>query len=226
MSLMFLYRHVVRHRPSFDVKLVNFLQLRKKEGATDEEPAHLVRSKTKQGRNAIVFDVIDGWTTGGTKKPAIAKTTANGGEMKKEAAVLKKVHQLLAYGQEASSDRHWIIMPDVTKGSPSMFELEEILEDAQPKTEKDCDDIVDNAFKLTRVAAKKWAKAAGVLHMDLHPGNVFFDKKMTEAELVDWGNALDYDEKGSSDEELDQTIEFLAETFFQQAKDENCAKLK
>ncbi len=31
--------------------------------------------------------------------------------------------------------------------------------------------------------------------MDLHPGNVFFDKKMTEAELVDWGNALDYDEK-------------------------------
>ncbi len=67
------------------------IQLRKKEGATAEEPAHLVRSKTKQGRNAIVFDVIDGWTMGKTKKAAIAKTTANGGEMKKEAAVLKKV---------------------------------------------------------------------------------------------------------------------------------------
>ncbi len=28
MSLMFVYRHVVRHRPSFDVKLVNFLQVK------------------------------------------------------------------------------------------------------------------------------------------------------------------------------------------------------
>ncbi len=44
-----------------------------------------------------------------------------------------------------------------------MFELEEILEDAKPKTEKACDEIVDKAFTLTKVAAKKWAKAAGVL---------------------------------------------------------------
>ncbi|KAF8881386.1 hypothetical protein CPB85DRAFT_1567421 [Mucidula mucida] len=204
------------------------IQLRKKAGATEEEPAHLVRSKTKQGNNAIVFDVVGGWTIGKTKKAAIAKTTADGGEMKKEAAVLNRVDQLYAYGQEAANDRHWIIMPDVTKGSTPLYDLEDLLQVVKPKTAKACEDIVDKAVVLTAAAAKKWAKAARVVHLDLHPGNVFFDKKMTQAELVDWGSALDYDEmlKDSSAEDLDETIESTAKTFFQQAKDEICAKIK
>ncbi len=54
-------------------------------------------------------------------------------------------------------------MPDVTKGSTPLYDLEDLLQVVKPKTAKACEDIVDKAVVLTAAAAKKWAKAARVV---------------------------------------------------------------
>jgi len=167
-----------------------------------------------QGTRSFVYRVIGGWHN----QPAIAKTVISGKELaESELKFLKKVGQYIDSGSDKEG-RYWLIMKDVKVGPPPMFTLAEILGEKKDSGKPACYEAMKQAKSLTISESTRWAEARNILHLDLHPGNVFFDEGLTKAVLIDWGEAKKLKKKVTSNDFIQQ----LATTVvMSQFKDEN-----
>jgi len=177
----------------------------------------------EQGLNSFVYRVTGGWPLKGSGQivPSLAKTGRDDqDDLEAEARTLDRVGLLVQNGIALPDEKSgvndctfWVVMKDV---SVNKSPLGDIL--ATKSTKAECTQAVTKAVDLTVAAIKNFVDTAGILHTDSHPGNVFFDNALTEAELIDWGDAEDT--KTFNEAATKQ----LVNTFFQAEFEDVCAK--
>ncbi|KAF4592949.1 hypothetical protein EYR38_008655 [Pleurotus pulmonarius] len=154
------------------------------------------RSITKvaeQGNSAVTYKVDGGWPDPTTNKDvtAYAKTGKTPGEtFKSEIRWLQKTDQLLAEGKYNS--HQWIVfhgVNDKTHLVATDFGRMLIEKYMQKGDVAGCSHEVEHKIDLIIKEVEIYAKKFGVLHGDVQPGNVLWDRAAKDPTLIDWGRA-------------------------------------
>ncbi|KAL4259900.1 Protein kinase domain-containing protein [Pleurotus pulmonarius] len=142
-----------------------------------------------QGNSAITYKVDDGWPDPTTHANVVAyakkgKTTLE--KFEEETKWLTRIGDLLANGVYES--HHWIVFRGVVDkvdlaSTPWYWNnklagnYNKCIQEIQPKLD------------LVIAVVKDYVDKFQVLHMDLQPGNILWDKEAQHPSLIDWGIA-------------------------------------
>ncbi|KAJ8495296.1 hypothetical protein ONZ45_g12923 [Pleurotus djamor] len=145
-----------------------------------------------QGNSAITYTVNGGWPDStGQDVIAIAKSTRRpGGSFDDEPKWLARTEQLLAQGTFES--RLWIVFRGVSGKSridDTSFFGSSILPLLFEADVDGCMQALLPKVALVVQEAQRFVDEFGILHKDLHPGNVLWDTQATSPTLIDWGLA-------------------------------------
>ncbi|KAJ8462977.1 hypothetical protein ONZ45_g17739 [Pleurotus djamor] len=156
----------------------------------------VTRSITKvadQGDSAVTYKVDSpGWPDPSTNKDVVAyaKTGKSNGEtFKSEIRWLSRIQQLLSEGKY--NNRQWIVFHGV-ENKMDLLATTFGLALYQKMGRGDvagCEADVKAKMALVVAEAKVYVDKFGVLHTDIHPGNILWDKDATDPTLIDWGRA-------------------------------------
>ncbi|KAJ8518552.1 hypothetical protein ONZ45_g4382 [Pleurotus djamor] len=145
-----------------------------------------------QGNSAITYTVNGGWPDSTEQDViAIAKSTRRpGGSFDDEPKWLARTEQLLAQGTFES--RLWIVFRGVIGKSridDTSFFGSSILPLLFEGDVDGCMQALLPKVALVVQEARRFVDEFGILHKDLHPGNVLWDTQATSPTLIDWGLA-------------------------------------
>ncbi|KAG9224073.1 hypothetical protein CCMSSC00406_0010007 [Pleurotus cornucopiae] len=127
-----------------------------------------------QGNSAITYKVNEGWPDPATHANVVAfakkgKTLLE--KFEEEIKWLTRIGDLLANGVYESY--HWIVLRGVVDKVDLACRRPEI----EPKLD------------LVTAVVKDYVEKFQVLHLDLQPGNILWDKEAKYLSLIDWGRA-------------------------------------
>ncbi|KDQ22568.1 hypothetical protein PLEOSDRAFT_163463 [Pleurotus ostreatus PC15] len=159
-----------------------------------------------QGSSAITYKVDGGWPdpTNQQVETAYAKTGKTPDlTFEDEAKWLRKVDQLLAKG--TYEEHNFIVFRGVT--DKSRLDATNFAEQLYPVSGQDkvaeCEALVKEKLELVIRKVRAYVDQFGILHTDVHPGNVLWDMAATDPTLIDWGRAKDVGKGRWSEHEAD-----------------------
>ncbi|KAJ8502504.1 hypothetical protein ONZ45_g11690 [Pleurotus djamor] len=168
---------------------------------------------TEQGNSAITYKVGGaGWPTpSGTDVVAYAKTGPASRpkvSFADEVKWLRKTDQLLA--EDEVDGRNWIVFRGV-EGKVELVVTDGYAALVPKMGTADgiaaCRTWVNSKLALAVRQVRYYVETYGVRHMDLHSGNILWDKAATEPTLIDWGFAKEVPKTWSTELEAQITTE-------------------
>jgi len=154
------------------------------------------------GLSGCTFLAEDGWPGDPSGDPVVIKTPRNPAAPldEHELTGLAQIKQL--YGKTTYSGRQWMAMekqPGLridqtakwreifgsTDGKPNMYLPMDQMKD--PAQVKKCTNGLRGAATAAAQAVWDVVNTHGILHRDVHYGNLLFNDDWTEANLIDWG---------------------------------------
>ncbi|KAJ8519836.1 hypothetical protein ONZ45_g3274 [Pleurotus djamor] len=160
-----------------------------------------------QGDSAITYKVDGpGWPDPFTdiNLVAYAKTgKSSSASFTEEIKWLSKVQELLAAGKY--NGRNWIVFSGVEGKTEILYT--DAIQDAWKKGQAACQAAVEARVPLIIAEVKTYVVRYGILHRDVHPGNVLWDKAATTPTLIDWGIATEEKSWAKVEKQVNQQVE-------------------
>ncbi|KAJ8462978.1 hypothetical protein ONZ45_g17738 [Pleurotus djamor] len=160
-----------------------------------------------QGDSAITYKVDSpGWPDPFTdiNLVAYAKTgKSSSASFTEEIKWLSKVQELLAAGKY--NGRNWIVFSGVEGKTEILYT--DAIQDAWKKGQAACQAAVEARVPLIIAEVKTYVVRYGILHRDVHPGNVLWDKAATTPTLIDWGIATEEKSWAKVEKQVNQQVE-------------------
>ncbi|KAF4569661.1 hypothetical protein EYR40_008637 [Pleurotus pulmonarius] len=179
-----------------------------------------------QGNSAVTYKVDGGWPdpTNQQMVTAYAKTGSRPGvSFAEEAKWLAKTDQLLA---EGTYDGHNFI---VFHGVSGKFKIQDtsffltLYPFMQKGDLKSCEAAVMKKIDLIVREARVYVDTYGILHTDIQPGNILWDKAANDPTLIDWGRAK---EVGKWSAEIEAAVRKQAEFSHLKGEEKLCHDLR
>ncbi|KAG8898338.1 hypothetical protein FRB99_007500 [Tulasnella sp. 403] len=145
-----------------------------------------------KGSDGCVYDIVNGWNG----LPAIAKVRYRYEEYDfgDELQALTLIHQLYNLSRDEVG-RQWVVMAKIS--GQSVFETQKwkqvvgtkwyLENDASPQQIEACVKMTEEIERSVRADVQHYVTQFGVLHKDVHYGNIHFSEDLSKASLYDWG---------------------------------------
>ncbi|KAF7430914.1 hypothetical protein PC9H_006629 [Pleurotus ostreatus] len=142
-----------------------------------------------QGNSAITYKVNEGWPDPATHANVVAfakkgKTLLE--KFEEEIKWLTRIGDLLANGVYESY--HWIVLRGVVD-KVDLASTPWYWNHGLAGNYNNCIKEIEPKLDLVTAVVKDYVEKFQVLHLDLQPGNILWDKEAKYPSLIDWGRA-------------------------------------